>query len=188
MSPRSASDRMMRGIRGVLLAGCSATLSVAAHALGGGPLPHLLPTLALTVLIGWVSTALAEQTRGLGGVLIVLGSAQLVSHLLLGELSGHTVNSPAMLTCHGVATFATAFVLARAEAMLAMAAAVLSLLRGLFVVCVASPGRMEQRGGHPVVRTAEGLSAVAVLLRRAHPRRGPPSTLLTSSERHPASV
>ncbi len=171
----------MSSVRGILLAGCSATLSVAAHAFGGGTLPHLLPTVALTVLIGWIATALAEQTRGAAGVLLVLGGAQLVSHLVLGELSGHVVNGTAMLVCHGVATVITAFVLARAETMLAVAADVLSVLRGLLVVCVASPAHIDAPGGY-LVRAAEGLPIVTVLLRRAHPRRGPPTNLLNSAD------
>ncbi|WP_024876940.1 hypothetical protein [Saccharomonospora piscinae] len=174
MSRSRAPDRALRGIRGVLLASCSAILSVTAHTLGGGHLPHLVPTVAMTVLIGWVSTALASQTRGRGGILLVLGGAQLVTHLVLGELSGHAVEGPAMLACHVVATVVTALVLAHAEAMLAVAISALWALRVLFVVVCGSPA---PEGTAPLGGTPQGaFRAVEVLLRRAHPLRGPPPT------------
>lgn len=174
MSRRSGSHHAMRAVRGVLLAGCSATLSVTAHTLGGGHFPHLLTTAAITVLIGWISTAVAEQTRGPGGVALVLGGAQVGTHLVLGELSGHPVEGPAMLAGHAVATVATAVLLAHAEAMLAVAVSTLSALRGLLVT-VCPPPAFESPSG-AVVPAAEGTGAFSVHLRRAHPRRGPPAT------------
>lgn len=137
-------------------------------------MPHLLTTALLTVLIGWVSTALAEHTKGPGGVLLVLGGAQVLTHLVLGHLSGHVVEGPAMALCHGIATVATAVVLARAEAMLAVAVGVLSALRGLLVVwCPAPSGTAVPCG--VVLPAARGAHTVEVLLRRANPRRGPPT-------------
>lgn len=173
MSGKGGPDGAMRRVRGVLLAGCSATLSVGAHALGGGQLPHVLPTVGISVLIAWVATALAERTRGVGGILAVLGSAQLVTHLVLGELSGHVVNGELMLGCHGIATVIAAVFLARAETMLTVAVGVLSILRGLLVLLIPEPP-----GPPPVmraVRPAEGGRVLTVLLRRVHPRRGPPA-------------
>lgn len=173
MSRRTGSDRAGHAVRGALLAGCSATLSVTAHLVGGGHLPHLLTTAAITVLLGWVSTAVAEQTRGPGGVVLVLGSAQVATHLVLGELSGHSVGGPAMLAGHAGATVATAVLFAHAEAMLAVAVSVVSALRGLLVVLGPLPA-VEPPSG-TVVPTAEGLPALSVQLRRTQPRRGPPT-------------
>jgi hypothetical protein len=162
----------MRGVRGVLLASCSATLGVTAHLLGGGHAPHLLSTAAITVLVAWIATAVADRTRGIGGVVVVLGSAQAATHLVLGELSGHQVGGVGMLAGHTVATLATAVVLTHAEAMLAVAASALSALRVL-VTDVLPPVPRVVSGA--VVRSAEGDCAYSVHLRRAHPRRGPPA-------------
>lgn len=172
MSRRSGTGHAMRGVRGVLLAGCSATLSVTAHLLGGGQVPHLLTTVATSVLIAWVATAVAEHTRGVGGVVVVLGGAQAATHLALGELSGHSVGGTAMLAGHVGATLVTAALLSHAEAMLAVAASTLSALR---VLITDTPRPAAQRRCGGVVRAAEGVLPFSVHLRRAHPRRGPPT-------------
>ncbi|EID54237.1 hypothetical protein [Saccharomonospora xinjiangensis] len=173
MSSRGGSAHAMRVVRGVLLAGCSATLSTTAHAVGGGHLPHLLTTVAITVLIGWISTAIAERTRGFGGIALVLGGAQLITHLVLGELSGHVVGGPAMLAGHVSATVVTALLIARAEEMLAVAVSVLFFLRRLLVPAGTPARSWPVR--RAVVRDVEGTLAYSIQLRRAHPRRGPPA-------------
>lgn len=160
-----------RRSRGVLLAGCSAALTVSAHTFADGHLPQLATTVLLTVLIGWISTAAAERTRGFGGILLVLGSAQLVSHLVLGELSGHPGGGVAMLASHAVATVLTALVLAHAESMLAKGVAALRLL--LPSVWLSDPPP-RVAVAVATARPAGDGHVIEVLLRRVHRRRGPP--------------
>lgn len=150
----------------------SAALAVSAHALAGGGLPHLSTTVVLGILIGWVSTAVADRTRGLPGILLVLGSAQLLTHLVLAELSGHAAGGPAMTASHVVATVFTACLLAHAESMLLTAVAALSVLLPVVwgPVPVGAPAVRRS-----VVRPAGGTTVVDVLLRRVHRRRGPPA-------------
>lgn len=160
-----------RRIRGVLLAGCSAALTVSAHTLADGHLPQLPTTVLLTVLIGWISTAAAEHTRGFGGILLVLGGAQLVSHLVLGELSGHPGGDIAMLASHVVATVLTALVLARAESVLSSGmAAIRLLLPSVWLSAPPPPAAVAVAATRP---TGDG-HAIEVLLHRVHRRRGPP--------------
>ncbi|PXY32736.1 hypothetical protein BAY60_05285 [Prauserella muralis] len=162
----------MRQARGVLLSLASAALAVSAHALADGELPHLSTTVVLTALIGWVSTAAADKTRGLPGILLVLGGAQLVTHLVLAELSGHAAGGPAMTASHVAATACTALLLAHAESMLLTAVSALRLL--LPVAWTPAPvGAPAVR--RAVVRPAGGEPVVDVLLRRVHRRRGPPA-------------
>ncbi|WP_157596591.1 hypothetical protein [Saccharomonospora saliphila] len=159
--------------RRVLLAGSSAALTVSAHTMGGGHLPDLVSTVGLAVVIGWASTAAAEHVRGVLGVLAVLGGAQVLAHGVLSHLSGHVADGPAMLALHAVATVITAVLLARAEAMLATAIHVVGTLFGLFVVRLRPPSGWTLAPGR-VAASPTGGHAVEVLLRRAHPLRGPP--------------
>lgn len=171
MSSRFRAALPARRVRGGLLAGCSAALTVSAHTLADGRLPQLPMTVLLTALVGWVSTAVAERTRGLRGILLVLGSAQLASHLMLSELSGHSGGGFAMTAGHIVATLVTALVLTHAELVLARGIAAVRLLLPSVWLSDAAPAAAVAVA---TVRPAEGGHAVEVLLRRVHRRRGPP--------------
>lgn len=158
-------------MRGGLLALASAGLAITAHALAGGGPPDTAMTLVLIGLVSWAGAALAEKTRGPVGVLAVLGTAQLAMHLVLSGLMAHAMPSGGMLLTHAAATAATAVLLAHAETMLLVAAASVLLL--LPVVWRPAPVR---GGPAPLpVRPAGDESAVSVLLRRIHRRRGPPA-------------
>ncbi|MFC4005162.1 hypothetical protein ACFS2C_26850 [Prauserella oleivorans] len=172
MSRRSQLHRALSTARGVLLAVSSAALSVTAHGLAGGGVPHPATTLLLTVLIGWVGTAAADRTRGTRGILLVLGCGQMATHLLLAELSGHPGEPPTMLAAHAVATVLTAMLLAHAESMLAVA---LAALRRLLPLAL----RLAPVPSAPALPTlalpAGATTVVEVVLRRMHGRRGPPA-------------
>jgi len=157
-------------VRGVLLALCSGGLAVSAHALAHGGVPDTAITLLLVALVGWTGTALADRTRGPLGVLAVLGPAQLLMHIVLGELMSHASSPPLPMTAaHAGATLVTALVLAHAEAALRIAAARLALLLPVLF----GPVRTEPP---PLAAPAPapGVALLSVLVSRMHGRRGPP--------------
>nr|WP_306999182.1 hypothetical protein [Amycolatopsis thermophila] len=157
-------------MRGILLAVTSGGLAISAHALAHGGLPDTALTLLLVALVGWTGTALADRTRGPLGVLAVLGSAQLLMHVVLDELMPHPGSMPAaMLAAHAGATVVTALLLAHAEALLQVAATRLALLLPvLFGPAPAPPPP------HAAPAPAPGVPQVSVLLTRINARRGPP--------------
>jgi heme/copper-type cytochrome/quinol oxidase subunit 3 len=164
--------------RGALLATSSAALAITAHAVADGGPPNTALILLLTVLIGWVSTALAERTRGPGGILVVLGCAQLLMHLALSELvvdhGAHAASgydATAMTAAHVVATVLTALILARAESALLAAAASVRLL----VPVRWRPPPVPTAAPLPTVALPQGGTlVVAVLVPKVLGLRGPP--------------
>ncbi|MBK1784482.1 hypothetical protein [Prauserella cavernicola] len=171
MSSSSPSRAALPTARGVLLATSSAALAISAHGSADGEFPHLTTTILLTAVIGWAATAAADRTRGVAGVLLVLGSAQLAMHLVLTELSDHAAGGMGMTLAHVVATVVTALLLAHAESMLLAAVATLYLFLPLVW---SAPPVPSATPGRTVVRPAGGVAFAEVLLRRVHGRRGPP--------------
>ncbi|RZQ62218.1 hypothetical protein EWH70_21585 [Amycolatopsis suaedae] len=162
-------------MRGGLLAVSAPALAVSAHSLGGGGTPDLSLTLLLTVLTSWVATELAERTRGPLGMLAVLGTGQLVMHIVLTDLIPHghgasTVNGWTMTAAHVVATCLTAGMLSAAERWLVAAAA--GMRRLMPVVRLSAP--VPPRPQRPAVTFAPGPELTPLLVRRVHGRRGPP--------------
>ncbi|WP_307849463.1 hypothetical protein [Qaidamihabitans albus] len=174
MSRRSHQRRAPGAGRATLLAVCSATLAVSAHTLADGRLPQVSVTLTLTLLIGWLSVAVAEHTRGVLGTLLVLGGAQAAMHWLFAGLAphegggGHGITMP---VAHAVATLLTALALTHAETMLAVAVA---SLRMLLPVAWTSAPVPAPKPRHAVVRASIGTLVVEVMLHRVCRRRGPP--------------
>lgn len=167
--------------RAVLLTFSSAAPAIAAHAAAGG-ISQAALTALLTPLIGWLATVLADRVRGMVGMVLVLSAAQMVMHVLLGghgALSAHVPGTMAGLggdavvaTAHIGAVALTAVLLARAESMLAVAAAALRVL----LPVVSCPAPVSTDGPLQIgVRPAAGPHLVEVLLRRVHRRRGPPT-------------
>ncbi|MEU3272117.1 hypothetical protein ABZ639_14830 [Saccharomonospora sp. NPDC006951] len=175
MSGRAGGSRSARsGIgfaRGCLLAGSSAGLAITAHSAADGTVPHLPTAILLTALIGWVSTATADRTKGLPGILLVLGTGQLLMHLSLGGASGHFVGGFGMTAGHALATVATALLLSHAESLLLIAVAALRKLSPVvwLPVPVGTPVTLPGLG-----RTGVRGQFIAVMLRRVCRRRGPP--------------
>jgi hypothetical protein len=165
-------------VRGSLLAVSSAVLSVMAHHLADGGLPDPALTMLLAGLVGWTATALARKARGPLATIALLGSAQVIMHLVLTTLSRHDMSGPgnysglAMFTAHAIATLLTALLLARADAMLltvlAVLRAILPRLLAPLPVPAAAPVRL------PAPAWAPG-HLIGIDLRRAYGRRGPPS-------------
>lgn len=170
MTGRSAP---LRVVRGVALAVTSATLAVAAHAVGGGMVPDvgllLLPTLGLAA----VGVALADRRRGLGVILPTLGAAQLATHTLLSladsGMPADRVDPWVMTGAHAVAVVLTALLLTRADGV------VFRVARALARLLPAAPVELRVPDRAVVVRPVDAVDrARVVLLCLASPRRGPP--------------
>lgn len=180
MSDPARRPAVLGATRGVLLAVSCGALSVTAHRLADGGLPDPAMTVLLTTLFGWTAAALARRARGPLATLVLLGTAQLVMHLLLTTLAGHGAHEMAaapgptgfgMTAAHVVATVLTALLLARADTMLltvlAVLRAILPRLLTPLPVPAAAPALIPARVGGPD-------HLVGVDLRRIRGRRGPP--------------
>lgn len=175
----------LRVFRGSALAVTSATLAVAAHTVAGGMRADTGLTLLLTVGVAAVGVAMADRRRSPGAILVVLGAAQLASHVLLsfgdniGDMSMSSaqampsqVNDTAMLGAHVLAVLLSAALLAGADTAVFFVAAVLAML--LPRLLTAPPVASAPPGARRFVLAQD--RCTAVLLRRSHARRGPPVT------------
>lgn len=171
---------VLRVCRGVVLAVTSAALAIAAHAVGGGDLPGTGLTVLLTVGVAAVGIAMADRRCSGLSILVVLGFAQLATHVLLSFESmdmhmhhgaGPHVNGPLMLAAHAVAVPLTAALLAKADAVLFLVAAVLARLLPVLLTVPPVPGAPAR----PLPRLHPRDRVTAVLLARSNARRGPPA-------------
>jgi hypothetical protein len=163
----------LRVVRGVSLAVTSAALAVAAHTVSGGMLPDLGLTVLLTVGVAAVGIALADRRRSQAAILLVLGAAQLATHVLLSVASQgmpDLVDPLVMTSAHVGAVVVAAVLLARADRVVFGLAGLLAMLLPRVLVSPPPPvgPPVSWRWVVPVDR------ATAVLLRLANPRRGPP--------------
>jgi hypothetical protein len=158
-------------MRGAALALTSATLTIAAHGLGGGQLAEFVHALPLVVLIAFAAASLADKRTGKLSVIAGLGTAQLAQHLLLTWVNHEHTNTLTgqMLVAHVVAATLTGLLLFHAEnALFRLFSAVTRLIpRRLTPLPVTKPVRTFT--STPYVRHAQ-----AVQLRSANGRRGPP--------------
>ncbi|WP_147459866.1 hypothetical protein [Actinokineospora cianjurensis] len=166
-----------RVVRGVLLAGSSTALAISAHGMAGGGVPDTAVTLALTALVAWAGTALADRRGGLLATLALLGVSQLCLHVLLTDIAvshdGHVhtpvVPSGLMLATHIAATLVNGVLLTVAgSALTAVAAAISGIVRALVVSLAPS----TPLPSIPVAALVDHL--LAVVLRVVCGRRGPP--------------
>jgi hypothetical protein len=130
-------------------------------------------TALLTVGVAGVGIALADRRRGQGAILLVLGAAQLATHVLLsvaGQGMPDMVDPLVMTGAHAAAVLVAAVLLARADAVVLGLAGLLAML--LPLVLVAPPPPVGPLVSWRVVVPVD--RAMAVLLRRTSPRRGPP--------------
>jgi hypothetical protein len=167
----------LRVIRGASLAVTSAALAVAAHAVAGGGLPDPALTALLTVGLAAFGTALADRRRGIGAVLLVLGAAQLATHVLLSvaeqNMMAGQMDTPLMTGAHVVAVLVTAALLATADAVVFRLAAVFSMLLPTVLVSPPPPA-----GPVTLIPAATPFHRpMSTLLTLASPRRGPPRTV-----------
>ncbi len=175
-TPTRGAPRMWRA---VALAVTSATLAVAAHAIAGGGLPDIGVTALPTIGVAALGVTLADRRRSIGAIIAVLSAAQLATHMLLSYaemgLTGnigmisHGYTLP-MLGAHAVAVFVSAWLLARADDAIFLAAAVLARLLPRLLSLRAIPEQAQ----HPRPAAAGQDRATSVLLRRSNARRGPP--------------
>lgn len=161
----------MRTLRGAALAVTSATLTIAAHGLGGGELSEFIHALPLVVLIAFAAASLADRRTGRISVIAGLGTAQLAQHLLLTWVNHEHNNTltAQMFVAHLVAATLTGLLLFHAEnALFRLFAAVSRLIpRRLTPLPVTRPVRTFTSTPH--VKQAH-----ETRLRRANGRRGPP--------------
>jgi hypothetical protein len=184
---------VLRLLRGVTLAACSAALTVTAHATAGGSVPWASSpglTLVLTVLLAGAGVALAGRRRGFPTILAAVSGSQLAMHVLLTGLGhGHDATgvtdaaapaapaapaSVAMVVLHIVAAVLTAVLLAGAENAVFTIVGVLHWILSAAAVVVRPLPSHATLGSWAPGPTASGGSLMDVVLRRVHGRRGPP--------------
>lgn len=120
----------------MLVGGCSAAITVAAHTAANGATPRggaLMLALLMCAVIGALGSGARGQ--GLPSVIGALGAAQLFGHLTLGVAGGahHHAGAlgltPTMLASHAVATLLLGIAIAGAEHLYVVATSVLHWLR-----------------------------------------------------------
>jgi hypothetical protein len=180
VSIRRTDHSALRAVRGGLLGVSSGALAVTAHALGDGGMPDASLTLVLMVLIGWTAAALAAKTKGPLGILAVLGTGQVLMHVVLTVLMTHSehqaagpvaVHGMTMTAAHTGATLVTALLVTRVEALLRAVIGVMRML--LPVVWLPSPVPAAAPKP-PLVFPAGASELTGLLIRRVNGRRGPP--------------
>ncbi|GLZ41289.1 hypothetical protein Acsp05_49130 [Actinokineospora sp. NBRC 105648] len=143
-------------------------------------MPDTAVTLALTALVAWAGTALADRRGGLVATLALLGVSQLSLHVLLTDITdphaGHLhaagVSDSLMVTTHVVATVLSAVLLTGAsQALTAIAAALAGLVRAIAIT--APPIAPAPAATTAPIAVAPG-HLLTVVLRVVCGRRGPP--------------
>lgn len=162
----------LRVVRGGVLAVTSATLAVVAHVLAGGAVPDSVVTVLPAVGVAAIGIAMAGRRHSIGGVLAVLGGAQLVSHVLLSveTMNMAGMNGLAMLGAHAIAVSCTTVLLVKADAAVFAVAAALAR----FLPSVVTPPPVPEAPARPRPSMALRVRPTVVLLCRGNSRRGPP--------------
>jgi hypothetical protein len=174
MTTSGAAPRgVARGARSAVFAVTSTTLACTAHVVAAGGLPDLGTTILLTALLAFAGRPLSDRQRGTAGMILLVGLAQVVLHVMLTWLSGlshHGFEPTAtMLAGHVLAAGLTGLVLARAEA------AVFTIARVLAAWWPRPfPPLHPHRPLWVATTPASPVSGHAVVPARAHARRGPP--------------
>ncbi|BDB58232.1 MULTISPECIES: hypothetical protein [Rhodococcus] len=159
----------VRRIRAVFVCGISATLSVAAHAVAGGAVPHQ-DVLVFLAGLAVASGMLAAETRLPVPLLLVIG--QVAGHLVLGLHDGHLhTPTPGMLVAHATAVAVAVLLLRGAEkgcevALAALCRMLPELFRALPVAVAESARVIHRPRVGPGVRLVGGMGS-----------RGPPVVL-----------
>jgi hypothetical protein len=172
IGPTAPARGALRVLRGGLLAVTSASLAVAAHAVAGGGLPDTGLTLLLTAGVGAAGVALADRRRGPLAILLALAASHLGMHLVLAlAMPGEPlVPGGSMLLAHLAGVAVAGLLLTRAEA------AIFAVLAAVARLLPRPPHRplppVDPAPLRPAAPPAD--RALAVLLTRARPRRGPP--------------
>lgn len=165
-----------RFVRGGVLAGFCLLLSLTAHVAGGGA-PHLSPGLLVAgALLAVVCVATADRQRGLGGIVAVLGTSQVLFHLLSaggehgGTVSATVTPGASMVLTHAVAAAIVGVLLAHGERLVWSLVALCGVLWAIRLVrlLVTPPGA-------PPVPAVERANLPRGIFPRSGPAwRGPP--------------
>ncbi|MGV0874746.1 hypothetical protein [Mycolicibacterium sp. XJ879] len=171
-----------RWLRGGLVGGCSALLTVAAHTAVDDAIPHgavLMVVLLLCATAGAaVGTAAPGDSHGrLLSVIAALGGTQLLGHGALALFGGHG---------HGVSGFGMSVSMAAAHAVAAVVlGAAIAAVEYLYVVCESVLCWLRlftldavRATSHPRHWTANSVVAQAVLLHSGLGMRAPPAPIV----------
>lgn len=168
-----------RWLRGGLVGGCSALLTVGAHAAVDDRLPHGAALMVVLLLCATVGAAVGTAPAGRGhgrlvGVIAALGGTQLLGHWALALFGGHHHGlggfgmSPSMAAAHAAAAIVLGAAIAAVEYLYVVCESVLCWLR-LFTLGAL---RATSRARH---WTANSVVAQPVLLRSGLGMRAPPA-------------
>lgn len=108
-----------RRARSAIAAVATVALACIAHVAGHGSLPSVAVLLPVTAAVAGVARSLADRRLPRRTILALLGSAQILIHLMGSYIGGaheHAAADPAlMIGAHALATVVTALLLAHAE-------------------------------------------------------------------------
>ncbi len=168
-----------RFVRGGVLAGFCLLLSLTAHVAGGGT-PHLSPGLLVAgALLAVVCVAAADQQRGLGGIVAVLGTSQVLFHLLSaggehgGTVSATVTPGASMVLAHAVAAAIVGVLLAHGERLIWSLVTLCGVLRAILLAC--QPPHTAPAGTPPAPALERANLPQGVFPRSGPAWRGPPA-------------
>lgn len=168
-----------RWLRGGLVGGCSALLTVGAHTAVDDRLPHGAALMIVLLLCATAGAAVGTPATGgaygrLLGVIAALGGTQLLGHWALALFGGHGHGlggfgmSPAMAVAHAVAAVVLGAAIAAVEYLYVVCESVLCWLRLFTLGAVRATSRPRHWTDNNVV-------AQAVLLHPGLGMRAPPA-------------
>jgi hypothetical protein len=175
---RSPGRGRFRAARGLLLSATCLLIPTIAHVIAGGGVPTTGPFLFGAALLSVASVGLAERRFAAGEVAMLLFASQPVLHALLA-MSGHGSTAisvdAGMVLAHAVAAAVLSVLLAGAESVLWVMAALSSTLLLLPARAALLAPALEVGGaGAPQRTPLRAASAFVLNVTRTAPRRGPP--------------
>ncbi len=175
----TVSGRGMRWARAVLVSLLTVLVAVVAHVLAGGATGSWWPLLVVAAAVTPLSWWWSDRRWGTLELLVVLGLAQGLLHVLLatggaaaGSMHAAHHTGASMALAHGLATLVTVVLVRQADAAVH---AIADLLRTLLDVLLPTLGTPRVPTTYP--RPAIGATVAPVLTghrQRRHPDRGPP--------------
>lgn len=167
-----------RAPRTALVAVALAVVTAAAHTAGGGAVDLLSAAVVLALSVALASGVAARRLSTTRLIAAVLG-AQAVLHLVMtvsGSHAHHTGHGSAapMVLAHVLAAIATAFIVVRADSVVAAWARLVDTALGTTLTLPPVPAAH----GTPIRGDSPDLTVLHALLHRVE-RRGPPRVLLT---------
>ena len=167
-----------RAARGLALSAACLLIPTTAHVIAGGGAPTTGPFLFGAALLSVASVGLAERRFAAGEVAMLLFASQPVLHALLA-MSGHGSTAisvdAGMVLAHAVAAAVLSVLLAGAESVLWVMAALSSTLLLLPArAAQLAPAVEVGSAGGPLRTPLRAASAYILNVTRTAPRRGPP--------------